>query len=309
MSARLRSPWTWLAVLAVVLVGIYPLLSDDLYYQNMIILSMVFAVGAVGLNIITGYAGYVSLGQGAFLGLGAYVVGIGVTKVGGSPWLWIGAAGVVAALFAAAAGRRRDASARPFVRDPHDRVPVPAADRRDQLGLAHERHRRHHAAAADMEHRHPVLALLLLADGDPGRLDADVVVDQAQQVRHGPDRDPRGRGQGRDGRRQHARLQDPRLRRQRRLRRHGGRRLRLLPRLHRPDRDVQHPPERPDHPVAAAGRARDALGARPRRLHRRGAERVLEQRPRRRQLPPARLRRAARAGGAVHVARHHPDGG
>jgi ABC-type branched-subunit amino acid transport system ATPase component/ABC-type branched-subunit amino acid transport system permease subunit len=104
VSARLRSPWTWLAVLAVVLVGIYPLLSDDLYYQNMIILSMVFAVGAVGLNIITGYAGYVSLGQGAFLGLGAYVVGIGVTKVGGSPWLWIGAAGVVAALFAALLG-------------------------------------------------------------------------------------------------------------------------------------------------------------------------------------------------------------
>ena len=104
MSARIRSPWTWLAVLAVVLVGIYPLLSDDLYYQNMIILSMVFAVGAVGLNIITGYAGYVSLGQGAFLGLGAYVVGIGVTKVGGSPWLWIGAAGVVAALFAAVLG-------------------------------------------------------------------------------------------------------------------------------------------------------------------------------------------------------------
>ena len=89
MTARIRSPWTWLAVLAVVLVGIYPLLSDDLYYQNMIILSMVFAVGAVGLNIITGYAGYVSLGQGAFLGIGAYVVGIGVTKVGGSPWVWI----------------------------------------------------------------------------------------------------------------------------------------------------------------------------------------------------------------------------
>jgi ABC-type branched-subunit amino acid transport system ATPase component/ABC-type branched-subunit amino acid transport system permease subunit len=104
MTERLRSPSTWLVVLAVVLVAIYPLLSDDLYYQNMIILSMVFAVGAVGLNIITGYAGYVSLGQGAFLGLGAYVVGIGVTKVGGSPWLWIAAAGVVAALFAALLG-------------------------------------------------------------------------------------------------------------------------------------------------------------------------------------------------------------
>src|SRR3954453_17590853 len=42
-----------------------PLISDDGYYQNMIILSLVFAIGASGLNIITGFAGYVSLGQGA----------------------------------------------------------------------------------------------------------------------------------------------------------------------------------------------------------------------------------------------------
>ena len=152
-----------------------------------------------------------------------------------------------------AARRRRDARPRPLVRDPHDRLPVPAADRRDQLGLAHERHRRDHAAAPHVEHRHPVLAVLLLADGDPRGVDADVVVDPAQQVRHGPHRDPRGRGQGGDGRRQHPRLQDPRVRRERRVRRHGGRRLRLLPGLHRPDRDVQHPAQRPDHPVAAAG--------------------------------------------------------
>jgi ABC-type branched-subunit amino acid transport system ATPase component/ABC-type branched-subunit amino acid transport system permease subunit len=104
MTARLRSPWTVLISVAVLLVAIYPLLSDDLYYQNMIILSMVFAVGAVGLNIITGYAGYVSLGQGAFLGLGAYTVGIGVTEVGGSPWLWVIAAGGVCALMAALLG-------------------------------------------------------------------------------------------------------------------------------------------------------------------------------------------------------------
>ncbi len=104
MSARLRSPSFILPALGIVLLAIYPLLSDDLYYQNMIILSMVFAIGAVGLNIITGYTGYVSLGQGAFLGLGAYVVAIGVTEVGGSPWLWIFAAGLVAALFAALLG-------------------------------------------------------------------------------------------------------------------------------------------------------------------------------------------------------------
>ena len=42
----------------------------------MIILSLVFAIGAVGLNIISGYGGYISLGQGAFLGIGAYTLGI-----------------------------------------------------------------------------------------------------------------------------------------------------------------------------------------------------------------------------------------
>ena len=52
------------------------MVSDNLYYQNMIILSLVFAIGAVGLNVISGYGGYVSLGQGAFLGLGGYTLAI-----------------------------------------------------------------------------------------------------------------------------------------------------------------------------------------------------------------------------------------
>jgi ABC-type branched-subunit amino acid transport system ATPase component/ABC-type branched-subunit amino acid transport system permease subunit len=77
----------------------FPLLSDDAYYQNMIILSLVFAVGAGGLNIITGFAGYVSLGQGAFLGLGGYTVGVLATRFDAvSPWLWVPVAGLVAAV-------------------------------------------------------------------------------------------------------------------------------------------------------------------------------------------------------------------
>jgi ABC-type branched-subunit amino acid transport system ATPase component/ABC-type branched-subunit amino acid transport system permease subunit len=100
----LRSPWTAVAAVAMLLVALYPVLSDDLYYQNMFILSMVFAIGAVGLNIITGYAGYVSLGQGAFVGLGAYTVGICVNDIGGSPWVWVPVAGVLAGALAALLG-------------------------------------------------------------------------------------------------------------------------------------------------------------------------------------------------------------
>jgi ABC-type branched-subunit amino acid transport system ATPase component/ABC-type branched-subunit amino acid transport system permease subunit len=103
-SQALRSPWTVVVVVAAVLLAAFPVLSDDLYYQNMFILSMVFAIGAVGLNIITGYAGYISLGQGAFIGLGAYVVGICVTDIGGSPWVWVPVAGLVSCAVAALLG-------------------------------------------------------------------------------------------------------------------------------------------------------------------------------------------------------------
>src|ERR671914_2846890 len=103
-SKTLRSTWMAVTALAILLVALFPVLSDDLYYQNMIILSMVFAIGAVGLNIITGYAGYISLGQGAFIGLGAYTVGICVTDIGGSPWVWVPVAGLVSGGLAALLG-------------------------------------------------------------------------------------------------------------------------------------------------------------------------------------------------------------
>jgi branched-chain amino acid transport system ATP-binding protein/branched-chain amino acid transport system permease protein len=104
MTQALRRPSTAVVALAILLLGLFPVLSDDLYYQNMVILSMVFAIGAVGLNIITGYAGYVSLGQGAFIGLGAYTVGICVTDIGGSPWVWVPVAGLLAGAVAALLG-------------------------------------------------------------------------------------------------------------------------------------------------------------------------------------------------------------
>jgi ABC-type branched-subunit amino acid transport system ATPase component/ABC-type branched-subunit amino acid transport system permease subunit len=104
MTKTLRSPATALIAAAVLFVGLFPVLSDDLYYQNMFILSMVFAIGAVGLNIITGYAGYISLGQGAFIGLGAYTLGICVNDIGGSPWVWVPVAGVLSGAVAALLG-------------------------------------------------------------------------------------------------------------------------------------------------------------------------------------------------------------
>jgi branched-chain amino acid transport system permease protein len=90
-----------LVAVAAVLLVVFPVISDDAYYQNMIILSLVFAVGASGLSIITGLAGYVSLGQGAFIGLGGYTMGVLASRNESvSPWLWIPVAGLVSMLVA-----------------------------------------------------------------------------------------------------------------------------------------------------------------------------------------------------------------
>ncbi len=101
---QLVTPSRAVVVIAAAALLLYPIVSDNLYYQNMIILSLVFAIGAVGLNVISGYGGYVSLGQGAFLGIGAYTLAIMSQHVDVSVWVWVPLAGVVAGVFAAALG-------------------------------------------------------------------------------------------------------------------------------------------------------------------------------------------------------------
>ena len=84
----------------------YPLVSDNLYYQNMIILSLLLAIMGTGWNVISGFAGYVSLGQSAFLGIGAYTTALLSLRVfdGASPFWFAPASALVAGVFAAAVG-------------------------------------------------------------------------------------------------------------------------------------------------------------------------------------------------------------
>ena len=90
-----------LIALALVALAVFPLVSDDLYYQAMLILTFVLAIGATGWNIMGGYAGYISLGNSAFIGLGAYTTGILAAKDNLSPFLGCLAGGLVAAVAAA----------------------------------------------------------------------------------------------------------------------------------------------------------------------------------------------------------------
>lgn len=69
----------WTIVLIVIVVAAPFLISADLTY--LLTLAVVFAIGGIGLNLLTGYAGQVSLGHAFFLGLGAYTAAV----LGGTP--------------------------------------------------------------------------------------------------------------------------------------------------------------------------------------------------------------------------------
>lgn len=58
-------------ILAVAFVAL-PLLASDFFLSSIMIPFLVFSLAAVGLNILMGYAGQLSLGTGAFMGVGAY---------------------------------------------------------------------------------------------------------------------------------------------------------------------------------------------------------------------------------------------
>ena len=98
--------WRVVVGLALVALVLYPVVSDNLYYQNMIILSLILAIMGSGWNIISGFTGYVSLGQSAFLGIGAYTTALFSLRVfdGASPFWFVPISAVVAGIFAAVVG-------------------------------------------------------------------------------------------------------------------------------------------------------------------------------------------------------------
>jgi ABC-type branched-subunit amino acid transport system ATPase component/ABC-type branched-subunit amino acid transport system permease subunit len=99
MTAKLARRGLIAAVLAVL--AVFPLVSGNLYYQNLLIMTFLLAIGASGWNIMGGYAGYISLGNSVFIGLGAYTTGILAVRQGLSPFIGSLAGGLVCALAAA----------------------------------------------------------------------------------------------------------------------------------------------------------------------------------------------------------------
>src|SRR5205807_7820029 len=49
-----------------------PLVANDYWLQAVLIPFLIYALAAIGLNLLTGYAGQVSLGTGGFMAVGAF---------------------------------------------------------------------------------------------------------------------------------------------------------------------------------------------------------------------------------------------
>jgi branched-chain amino acid transport system permease protein len=65
------------------------------YRTFQLTLVLVYAIALLGLNILTGYNGQISLGHGAFYAIGAYTAAILMDKLGAPYWATLPAAGAV----------------------------------------------------------------------------------------------------------------------------------------------------------------------------------------------------------------------
>ena len=95
--------YQWMAIVTAAAFAL-PLVLRANYALYLAVVIGINTIIALGLNLLMGYAGQVSLGQAAFVGVGAYASAILTTKVGLSPWLAIAAGIALSALTGAAVG-------------------------------------------------------------------------------------------------------------------------------------------------------------------------------------------------------------
>jgi branched-chain amino acid transport system permease protein len=94
--------WTVLVILLLFAV-VFPATLDD-YYLSIINLVLIAVVGALGLNILVGNTGQISVGHAAFMSVGAYTAANLAVRLGLPFWITLPAGGLMAALIGAVVG-------------------------------------------------------------------------------------------------------------------------------------------------------------------------------------------------------------
>lgn len=94
MSGTLNRRWCWLGGALLLVALLLPFLVKN-YRVFQFNLVLVYAVAILGLNILTGFNGQISLGHGAFYAVGAYTTAVLMDKLGFPFWLTLPLAGLL----------------------------------------------------------------------------------------------------------------------------------------------------------------------------------------------------------------------
>jgi branched-chain amino acid transport system permease protein len=98
---RVRMPLIGVAAWLALMLALPWVVNSDLW-MGIGVFTLIAGIGALGMQVVTGFAGQISLGHAAFLGVGA-TVGAWLGADQGLPWLvWIPAAAVITGLLGAA---------------------------------------------------------------------------------------------------------------------------------------------------------------------------------------------------------------
>lgn len=91
-------------VVVTAVVAVIPLAVTDVYLQNVLILTLMYASLAQSWNILGGYCGQISLGHALYFGVGAYATSFLFASHGIVPWIGLFVGGALSALLALVLG-------------------------------------------------------------------------------------------------------------------------------------------------------------------------------------------------------------
>jgi branched-chain amino acid transport system permease protein len=81
-------PFSWKAIIAfTIVIVVLPFILSTSFYITKATFAGIYTIIAVGLGLLMGFAGQISLGQAAFYGVGAYSTAVLSTTYGLNPWL------------------------------------------------------------------------------------------------------------------------------------------------------------------------------------------------------------------------------
>ena len=93
-----------IAAVVFALLALTPYAITDVYLQNVVILTLLYAAMSQSWNILGGYCGQISLGHALYFGIGAYATTVLFVNFGVLPWFGAIAGAILSALLALALG-------------------------------------------------------------------------------------------------------------------------------------------------------------------------------------------------------------